>query len=89
MILTEDHAPVFPEMLNGWKTTVYGNRLIEYIQWNSKIITHNKRHFVKTRFGEDCRGYGPCQIFAEGDYIARAVDDKTDVWVIPQKDFII
>lgn len=85
MILTEDHAPVFPEMLTGWKQAKNPN--LEYIQWKSKIVTRNGEHYVKTRLGESYRVYGPCQSFAEGDYICRDPEDHTNVFVVRQKKF--
>ena len=89
MVFTEDHAPLFTGGIADWKLAKANgsNKVIECIRWKSKIITHNKEHYVKALWGEDFRVYGPCQRFAEGDYICRSRENHDDVWVVRQEVF--
>ena len=82
MTLTEDHAPVYPEMLSGWQRAKKDGKIVEFIQWNSTIATHNGEHYVRTKEGQRIRTYGPCQAFGMGDYILRNPQDLSEVWVV-------
>lgn len=91
MVFTEDHAPLYPEMIGEWKLArERGLLLPEYfqcIQWKSKIITRDKHHFVRAKIGEPFRVYGPCQRFCQGDFICRSLLDPLHVWIIKEEDF--
>ena len=93
MVLTEDHAPVFPAMLKGWRVAKLiehdplAGHTIEFIQWKNKIITRNGKHYVTAWQGEPYRTYGLCQSFGVGDYICRSIEDPTKTWVVEKDVF--
>jgi hypothetical protein len=90
MVFTEDHAPLYPEMINDWKLARERGLFPEYfdcIQWKSKIITRDKHHYVRTKEGEQFRVYGPCQRFCQGDFICRSREDASKIWVIKEEEF--
>ncbi len=93
MIFTEDHAPLFVEMISEWKSAHCRNGAgkIEFIKWVLPIDTRSGYHYVKTnnpnapRF----RTYGTCFTFTVGDYICRNPFDHTTVWVFTEEKFNI
>jgi hypothetical protein len=91
MVFTEDHAPLYPEMINDWKLATERDSIsddkFECIRWNSKIITRDGHHFVRVKVGVPFRVYGPCQRFCQGDFICRSLIDKSHVWVIKEEEF--
>ena len=85
MILTEDHAAIYAEMLSGWKTATQIDNpsvMFECYQWQSPITTRNGKHYVRTLSGEPYRTYGKCSTFAVGDYICRGIAHPNEVWVV-------
>jgi len=89
MVFTEDHAPLYPEMINDWMLARERGLFYEFecIQWKSKIITHDKHHYVRAKTGSPFRVYGPCQRFCQGDFICRSLLDPSYIWVIKEEDF--
>lgn len=73
---------------DGWMVCEpYPDNSVECFQWTSHINTHSGEHYLKAMWGENFESYGPCQRFAEGDWILRNREDHNDVWVVRKKLF--